>query len=330
MKQFVCTSQDLEMTRVWQIAENIAASRATILILGESGTGKEILARFIHARSGRSQHKMVAVNCAAIPENLLESELFGHEKGSFTGAVQTKIGKFELANNGTILLDEMSEMPLHLQAKLLRVIQEGEIERVGGNQIIKVNVRLVATSNRDLAKMVQEGKFRQDLYYRLNVIPIRIPALRTRPQDVRQLAMEFMRRSADKNKIPAKPITDGAWKKLLEWSWPGNVRELENVIERALLLSTNTTIVAEDLQGFEGESASAGEIRAGMTLHEMERQLIVKTLEMTSQNRTQAADVLGISVRTLRNKLAEYRSHQVVPEALLKQLPFDLVEEESA
>lgn len=307
LEQTVRTN-DPEMLRLLQLATNVAASRATILITGESGTGKEVLARFVHAKSPRAPKRLVAINCAAIPADLLESELFGYEKGAFTGAVQAKAGKFELANHSTFLLDEVSEMPIALQAKLLRVIQEGEVERLGGKAPIKINVRLIATSNRDLAQMVRNGEFREDLYYRLNVIPLAIPALRDRPRDVVELARFFAEVSGLVNNRSDKRLSSEAIEKLRAWRWPGNVRELENVIERAILTSAASEITAKeiDITGF-GEAAPAvGELRAGMTIEEAERRLIMKTLEYTSQNRTKAAQMLGISIRTLRNKLHEY------------------------
>jgi transcriptional regulator with GAF, ATPase, and Fis domain len=294
------------------MAENVAPSRATVLIYGESGTGKELLARFIHERSTRRARRMVAVNCAAVPDGLLESELFGYERGAFTGAQGAKPGKFELAHESTFLLDEVSEMPLLLQAKLLRVVQEGEVERLGATAPTKVSVRLVATTNRDLAQMVRAGQFREDLYYRLNVIPLRVPPLRSRPRDIERLARAFAEASAAANGKPSKKISDGAMDKLMRWSWPGNVRELENVIERATLTSEGAMILAEEIcvsgPHERGESAFSGhELRAGMTIDEAERRLILKTLEHTRQNRAQAARLLGISIRTLRNKLHEYR-----------------------
>jgi two-component system response regulator FlrC len=299
---------DPEMKRVLQLAENVAASRATILICGESGTGKEIIARFIHAKSPRAARRLVAVNCAAIPGELLESELFGFERGAFTGAVQAKPGKFELANDSTFLLDEISEMPLPLQAKLLRVIQEGEVERLGARQPVRVNVRLIATTNRDLATMVREGRFREDLYYRLNVIPLRVPALRARPADVELLARFFTDVSAHLNGKTPRALSGPAIDKLLSWRWPGNVRELENVVERAVLISAGTEISVDDIAitGFEENTPSSSELAPGMTISEAERRLIMKTLEHTKQNRTRAAQLLGISIRTLRNKLHEY------------------------
>lgn len=298
---------DSEMQRILQIAKNVASSRATILITGESGTGKEVLARFIHSCSPRSSSRFVAVNCAAIPSELLESELFGHEKGAFTGAGQAKPGKFEMASGGTFLLDEISEMPLLLQAKLLRVIQEGEVERLGAKVPTRINVRLIATSNRDLKAMVRDGTFREDLYYRLNVIPIQIPALRERPRDVDLLARFFVEVSSHMNGKAPKRLTESAVIKLKQWSWPGNVRELENVIERSVLMSAGDRIEAEEIliNGFAPMERGL-EFSPGMTISEAERRLILKTLEFTRQNRTHAARLLGISIRTLRNKLHEY------------------------
>ncbi|MDX9730661.1 MAG: sigma-54 dependent transcriptional regulator [Bdellovibrionales bacterium] len=312
-------TDDPEMIRVLKTAENVAASRATILLQGESGTGKELLARFIHARSSRAQKRFVAINCAAVPEGLLESELFGHERGAFTGAHQLKPGKFELAHEGTLLLDEVSEMPLLLQAKLLRVLQEGEIERLGGQQTLRVNVRVVATTNRDLGSMVRRGEFREDLYYRLNVVPLRIPALRERPRDIEGLARFFMEVSNHMNMRSVREISLDAMDKLKSWRWPGNVRELENVIERAVLFANGERIEPShiEIQGVNEtdstESASHGTtstvgmtVGPGLTVAEIERLLIMKTLEYTEQNRTKAAKLLGISIRTLRNKLHEY------------------------
>lgn len=343
------------IARVLQLARQVAGSRATVLITGESGTGKEMFARYLHAMSKRAEQPFVAVNCAALPEHLLESELFGHEKGAFTGAIARKPGKFELADGGTLLLDEISEMDLALQAKLLRVLQEGEIDRVGGTETIKVDVRVLATTNRDLEGWVKEGKFRQDLYFRLNVIPLRLPSLRERGDDVLELARFFIGMYTREYQLPAAPLSESAIAWLQQYDFPGNVRELQNLMERAVLLANGRPVEPchfllenEDWPLFEeeapqsaalveevhanalaasaavqdvdaprsGEYAPAPGVPAGenrmqgavIPLHEMERIMILKGLEVTSGNRTQAADLLGISVRTLRNKLNEYRA----------------------
>lgn len=300
-------SVDSKMKKIFEIAENIATSRAAVLISGESGTGKELLARYIHAKSPRALKRFVALNCAAVPEGLLESELFGFERGAFTGADQRKAGKFELANESTFLLDEISEMPLPLQAKLLRVLQESEVERLGGAQPVKINVRIIATTNRDLEQMVKSGQFREDLYYRLNVIPLQIPALRARPSDIEFLARHFVDTSCAENNLPSKALTDEAMLKLRQYPWPGNVRELQNAIERCVLLSPGETIGPDQilLKDVAGEPEKP--LAPGMTVGEAERLLIMKTLEFTGQNRTRAAEMLGISIRTLRNKLNEYK-----------------------
>lgn len=305
----VIQTADLKMKKLLQVADTVATSRAAILIQGESGTGKELLAQYIHAKSTRSSKNFVALNCAAVPEGLLESELFGHEKGAFTGAHQTKIGKFELAHQGTFLLDEISELPLHLQTKILRAIQEGEIERVGGVRPIKVDVRLISASNKLLSEQVKKGLFRDDLFYRLNVIPLEIPPLRSRPKDIELLSGFFCELSTRQNGLLEKKISDEGLKKLLNWRWPGNVRELQNVIERAVLLSTNSTLSPEDLniENFSDLRTSPDNLSVGMTVEEAEKRLIIKTLEYTQSNRTHAAQLLGISIRTLRNKLNEYK-----------------------
>jgi transcriptional regulator with PAS, ATPase and Fis domain len=300
---------DSKMKKLLAMADNVATSRAAILIQGESGTGKELLARYIHTKSSRSSGLFVALNCAAVPEGLLESELFGHEKGSFTGAHQTKIGKFEMAHQGTFLLDEISELPLHLQTKILRVIQEGEVERVGGSKPIKVDVRLISASNKVLSEQVKKGLFRDDLFYRLNVIPLEIPPLRSRPNDITLLAELFNAVSCKQNGLADKKLSAEAMKKLLSWRWPGNVRELQNVIERAVLLSPATLIEPNDLhiENFSDLRSDRDSLSVGMTVEEAEKRLIMKTLEYTNDNRTQAATLLGISIRTLRNKLNEYK-----------------------
>ncbi len=303
-------SLDPKMKRVYEVAENIATSRAAVLISGESGTGKELLARYIHAKSPRALRRFVALNCAAVPEGLLESELFGFEKGAFTGADQRKAGKFELAHESTFLLDEISEMPLPLQAKLLRVLQEGEVERLGGREPVRVNVRIIATTNRSLEDMVKAGQFREDLYYRLNVIPLQIPSLRSRILDIEMLATHFVETSCVENQLPTRKLNGPALDKLKRYPWPGNVRELQNVLERSVLLATGETIDADQILLTE-VSPPEKNLSPGMTVSEAERLLIMKTLEFTGQNRTKAAEMLGISIRTLRNKLHEYRGVHV-------------------
>ncbi len=309
MSTSIIYTSDPILQRLLTIAENIASSRASVLITGESGTGKELFARFIHTRSHRASKPFVAINCAAVPENLLESELFGYEKGAFTGADHRKPGKFELANNSTFLLDEVTEISLNLQAKLLRVIQEGEVERLGGSAPIKVNVRLIATSNRDLQSEMKQGRFRDDLFYRLNVIPLRIPPLRERKRDIELLAHQFLDVACQDNGLQQKILTEAALTKMRSWSWPGNVRELKNVVERSALLQPSRELHADDIliADYQAEPiASENGLQAGMTVEEAEKLLILKTLEHTGQNRTQAAKLLGLSVRTLRNKLHTY------------------------
>jgi len=299
---------DPKMKKILEMADNIASSRATVLILGESGCGKELLARYIHARSPRASRKFVAINCAAVPEGLLESELFGYEKGAFTGADARKAGKFELAHESTFLLDEVSELPLMLQAKLLRVLQEGEVERLGAIQPIRVNVRVVATANRDLSEMIRRGEFREDLYYRLNVVPLEIPPLRARPRDIEMLARLFVEVSCADNGIPLKALAPESLKKLMQWSWPGNVRELQNVLERSALLAKGDEVGADEILIKDFVPRDEERVfRPGMTVSEAEKWLIQKTLEATNQNRTKAAKMLGISIRTLRNKINEYK-----------------------
>jgi two-component system response regulator FlrC len=304
-------TQDQAMLQVLRMAAAVAPTRATVLIQGESGTGKEILARFIHGKSDRSSGPFVAVNCAALPEGLLESELFGHEKGAFTGAIMRKLGKFELAQNGCLLLDEISEMHPHLQAKLLRVLQENEIDRVGGRQPVPINVRVMATTNRNLQDLIQKGEFRDDLFYRLQVISLHLTPLRQRQGDIPLLAEYFLKRYAqlfNKNNLR---FSSAALASLKNSSWPGNIRHLENAVARGVLLAQGSVIHSQDLFG-EAVPASlpAPEVQAGsqpVTLREMEQRLIFQTLHETEGNRTHAAKLLGISVRTLRNKLHEYR-----------------------
>ncbi|BCA54822.1 Acetoacetate metabolism regulatory protein AtoC [Nitrospira sp. KM1] len=314
-------SQDPGMVRLLSTIEGVAASQATIMISGESGTGKELLARFIHSRSPRAHRPFVAVNCAALPDGLLESELFGYERGAFTGAVVRKQGKFEMAHTGTLLLDEISEMNLGLQAKLLRVLQEREVDRVGGREPVSVNIRVIATTNRLLHKEVEAGRFREDLFYRLNVFPITVPPLRERPTDIPLLARHFAKAASARNGLSFSSLSDGALARLHQHSWKGNVRELENVMERAVLLAGGTAIapehIAVDTQNSpalpgarpadETVPSGAGNGSGNGSLWEMERELIFQTLARTKENRTHAARELGISIRTLRNKLREYR-----------------------
>jgi DNA-binding NtrC family response regulator len=298
-------SRDPAVLRVLEVAESVASSRAPALIEGESGTGKELLARQLHESGVRRGKPFVAVNCAALPRELLESELFGHERGAFTGAVGRKIGKFELAAGGTILLDEISEMELGLQAKLLRVLQEYEIDRVGGTAPVPIDVRVVATTNRRLRAQVDAGRFREDLYYRLSVLPLALPPLRERPGDVELLADHFLARFGNGRRLG---LTPAAREALVRHPWPGNVRQLENTIERAALLARSSEIGPDDLADRDGAPARlATGTLAGRTVRDVERQLIFETLQRTKNNRTQAARLLGISIRTLRNKLAEYR-----------------------
>jgi DNA-binding NtrC family response regulator len=307
-------SKDPNVMQLLTLAENVASSQATVLIQGQSGTGKELLAGFIHSHSHQKRGPYVAVNCAALPENLAESELFGHEKGAFTGAANRKIGKFELAKQGTIVLDEISEMPLALQAKLLRVLQEREIDRVGGSRPVPVDARVIAISNVDLKKAVSDGIFREDLFYRINVIPLTMPPLRDRKDDIELLANFFLEKFSLLNRRKTPQISDQAMQLLLRHDWKGNVRELENSIERALLIGNGETIFPEHLiLGDSGNlsAVSAGTALAvGTTVREMEKKLIVKTLKEVNENRTRAAELLGISIRTLRNKLREYKDEE--------------------
>jgi two-component system response regulator FlrC len=318
---------------VLKLADQVAPSDASILITGESGTGKEVMSRYIHAHSKRSGRPFISVNCAAIPENLLESELFGHEKGSFTGALARRIGKFEEANGGTLLLDEISEMHPRLQAKLLRAVQEREIDRVGGSHPVKVDIRLIATSNRDMQDEVKKGNFREDLYFRLNVMALELPPLRDRPADIPVLAEHFAQKYGEANGITITGITPEVHKTLAAHEWRGNVRELENTMHRAVLLATSPVIGPEAimLTGGRGlpvarveDGAAAGAtngkqadsngtgVMVGKTVATVERELIIDTLQHCLGNRTHAANILGISIRTLRNKLKLYTEEGVM------------------
>lgn len=319
---------DPAMKAVIKMADQIAPSEATVLITGASGTGKEVMSRYIHTHSKRKAKKFISLNCAAIPENLLESELFGHEKGAFTGAVARRIGKFEEADGGTLLLDEISEMHPSLQAKLLRAVQERVIDRVGGKEPVKVDIRLIATSNRDLAAEVKKGNFREDLYFRLNVVNLALPDLKDRPSDILPLAKLFIEKYTAENGLPVvKKLSAAAAEKLENYHWPGNVRELENTLHRAVLISTEDEIepaaiilseapqqpetVTPDVKPAAPPQTDDGVENAmaalvGHSMAEMEKEMILRTLDHCLGNRTHAARILGISIRTLRNKLNQY------------------------
>lgn len=314
---------DPAMSAVLKLAAKIAPSEASILVAGASGTGKELIARFIHNKSRRANESFVTVNCAAIPENLLESELFGHEKGAFTGAVARRVGKFEEADGGTLLLDEISEMDVRLQAKLLRAIQEREIDRVGGSRPVKVDIRIIATTNRNLAEEVQKGTFREDLFYRLNVVTLNLPTLAERPLDIDLLATHFIRKYSDANGLPIRQLVPAAVEMLNGHGWRGNVRELENTMHRAVLLAQGEHIDPDailltdlpfDNDGAAAESSGSSSQKSGgvpdsligRTVADVERDLILETLSHCLGNRTHAANILGISIRTLRNKLKLY------------------------
>src|ERR1700674_4128264 len=315
--------RDDSMAQVVKLAQQIATSDASVLITGESGTGKEVLARYVHRKSQRADKPFISVNCAAIPENLLESELFGHEKGAFTGAVARRIGKFEEATGGTLLLDEISEMDVRLQSKLLRAIQERVIDRVGGTRPVPVDIRIIATSNRNLADAVREGTFREDLLFRLNVVNLKIPPLRERPADILELAQHFAKKYADANGVPLRPISAEARRVLTSNRWQSNVRELENTMHRSVLMAQGDEIGADAILTPDGDRldlaktvpagahatfAAEQVTRAlvGRTVADVERDLILETLKHCLGNRTHAANILGISIRTLRNKLNEY------------------------
>jgi DNA-binding NtrC family response regulator len=323
--------RDPVMREVLRLADQIAPSDASVLITGESGTGKEVMARYLHSRSKRAAKPFISVNCAAIPEHLLESELFGHERGAFTGAVARRIGKFEEANGGTLLLDEISEMHPRLQAKLLRAIQEREIDRVGGTQPIKVDIRLIATSNRDLEAETRNGNFREDLYFRLNVVTLELPPLRARPADISVLAEHFVKKYAAVNGMEPPRLSAGAEAMLLAHPWRGNVRELENTMHRAVLLGKGAELGPEaimltgqrtlapspDAQAVAAIEAAKAQVTntaglVGRTVADVERDLILETLNHCLGNRTHAANILGISIRTLRNKLKQYSEEGVI------------------
>ncbi len=297
----VLVAESPAMQKIVQDVQQAAKSHASVFITGETGTGKEVIAHLVHYSSPRVDQPFIKVNCAAVPDTLVESEFFGHEKGAFTGAANKRLGRFELANGGSLLLDEVTEIPLALQAKLLRVTQEQEFERVGGSKPIKVDVRLISTSNRDMAEAIASKVLREDLYYRLNVVPIYLPPLRERQEDIIPLAHYFLERTCQENHLDKKTLSADAQKKLLHYRWPGNVRELANVMERAIVMDRGKVIDGEHLH-LNGPGVNP---MAGRTLQELEKQLIVETLQM-HENRTKAAETLGISVKALRDKLQEY------------------------
>ncbi len=313
------------MQSILKTVKKVATTKATVLIQGPSGTGKELVARTIHYSSDRHDRPFIKLNCAAIPESLLESELFGHEKGAFTHAVSRRLGRFELANGGTLLLDEISEIPLHLQAKLLRVIQEREFERVGGEKSISVDVRIIATTNRDLIDSVKKGEFREDLYYRLNVVPLMLTPLHQRPDDIEELASYFVQKYCAENGIESFTISSDNMEDLKSYTWPGNIRELENIVERSVVLgykeievpsehmSLNRSSYIDDEQDNDSELSEQA-LKAGVTIREMEKLLIFETLRANCWNKTKTAQMLDISIRTLRNKLNEYRDNNEIPE----------------
>jgi two-component system response regulator HydG len=301
-----------KILEIFETLALVAPTEATILILGESGTGKELIAYAIHRNSSRQKKPLVKLNCAALQESLLESELFGHERGAFTGAVTRKEGRFQQADGGSIFLDEIGDMTLNTQSKMLRVLQEKEFEPVGGTRTIKVDVRVIAATNKDLLQEVQAGRFREDLYYRLNVVSLNMPSLRERQEDIPLLVEHFLKIYAKKNRRPTKGVEPGVLDVFHRYQWPGNVRELENAIERAVIMCPGEFLRGEDLPlslRSPGPEAATGEvgIKAGVSMREMEKQLILKTLEETRGNKSKAARLLGISRRTLLNKLQEYR-----------------------
>ncbi len=301
------------------VIEKVAATDSSVLITGESGTGKEIVARYIHELSGRRDRAFVKVNCGALTETLLESELFGHERGAFTGAVRLKLGRFELADGGTIFLDEIGEISLSTQVKLLRVLQEKEFERVGGEKTIKVDVRIIAATNKNLIEEVKAGRFREDLYYRLYIIPIEIPPLRERKEDIPDLVRFFIKKHKEKTRSPVEDISENALNVLMKYPWPGNIRELENIVEQTLVLSTGKTIEIENLpyhiksplcEQKNEKSIIISKYSQGMNLDEfiadVEKQIIIETLELVKQNRAEAARLLGIKLSALQYKMTKY------------------------
>ena len=310
-------AQSSAMREALSAAKDVATTNTTVLLYGESGTGKEVLARYIHRESPRAHQPWVAVNCAALPSELLESELFGHEKGAFTGASERRVGKVELAHQGTLLLDEISELTLPLQAKLLRVLQERELDRVGGNRSIRVDVRVIATSNQNLARMVEQGRFRADLYYRLNVFPIELPALRNRPEDLEPLVTTLLEELSSHMGRSTPKMTLAAWEELRRHRFPGNVRELGNVLERAIVLARQGVIEPTHLGiARQNPVTQAPPTLPTLNLAELEKRAIEEALRQVNGNRTHAARILGIGLRTLRNKLNEPRRQTPVDSAL--------------
>lgn len=305
-RTFIAESQ--VMKQILEDIKKIAKSNANVMIMGESGTGKEVIASEIHYQSLRASRPFIKVNCAAIPETLIESEFFGHERGAFTGAHAKKLGRFELANQGTLLLDEITEVPILLQSKLLRAIQEQEFERVGGTKPIKVDVRIISTTNRNVSEAIKDKILREDLFYRLNVVPIHIPPLKERKEDIMPLATHFIQKFSAESHLAAKKFSEEAKKKLLEYNWPGNVRELANIIERAVVMEQSDVIQPESIYLGFPSYATGGMYGSNetITLKELEKKLIIETLEKQNFNRTKTAELLDISVRTLRNKLKEY------------------------
>jgi DNA-binding NtrC family response regulator len=311
-------TQDRRMKELLSLCHRIAPSKAIVLIQGESGTGKELFARYIHSLSPRSKGPFVAVNCASLPETLFESELFGHEKGAFTGALCRKMGKFELAHGGTLLLDEISEMSTLLQAKILRVLQENEVDRIGGREPVAVDTRVIATTNRNLEASIKKGEFREDLYYRLNVVSMTLPPLRDRVEDIDLLTDYFLQKYAGYYQKIGSTLSEPARLWLRRQPWRGNVRELKNVMERAVLISPEPVLDLKDFCMEQAAQAAAGHSSgepSSLSLREMEKSLIHKALEKTNGNRTYAAKILGISIRTLRNKLNEYKQSFALQEA---------------
>jgi DNA-binding NtrC family response regulator len=302
-------TKDRKMQEIIELCKRVAPSKATLLIQGESGTGKELIARFVHRHSQRNQGPYIAVNCASLPESLLESELFGHEKGAFTGAIGKKLGKFELAHRGTILLDEISEMNTFLQAKILRVLQENEVDRIGGQHPIPVDIRVIATTNRNLAECIAKGEFREDLFYRLNVISVKLPPLRQRAEDIGLLADYFLKEFSEGYGKSLHSISESALSMLKREEWRGNIRELKNAIQRAVLMSPQSILTPQDFGSEEKDvpEEKREEDPSTLSLRMMEKKLIFHALEKTNGNRTHAAKILGISIRTLRNKLSEYK-----------------------